>query len=290
MRLLLKFNLAFVAVFLAGLGATAYVSWNVLQRNARGEIAQDARLLMESAIAQRNYTVSQVKPLLNTQIKYGFLPQTVPAYAATEVFADLRKRFPEFSYKEATLNPTNPRDRAVDWEADIIQLFRNDDTKTEIEGERETATGRSFFVARPLRIIEPACLVCHSSAGAAPATLVERYGPDTGFGWRLNDIIGAQVISVPTAVPIERAKAAFRSFMLSVTGVFVAIGGVLNLMLWQIVIRPVSKLSALANRVSTGDLEAPKFVIESRDEIADLAGSFARMRKSVEQAITLLGA
>src|ERR1700730_17632436 len=126
MSLLLKFNLAFGAIFVVGLGATAYVSRNILQYNARQEIAQDARLLMESAIAQRNYTVSQVKPLLETQMKYTFLPQTVPAYTATEMFADLRRRFPEFSYKEATLNPTNPRDRAVDWETDIIQLFRND--------------------------------------------------------------------------------------------------------------------------------------------------------------------
>jgi HAMP domain-containing protein len=290
MRLLLKFNLAFGALFVTGLAATAYVSWNVLQRNAREEIAQDARLLMESAIAQRNYTVSQVKPLLNTQMKYSFLPQTVPAYAATEVFGDLRKRFPEFTYKEATLNPTNPRDRAVDWETDIVQLFRNDAARTEIAGERETPAGESFYVARPLRISDPACLVCHSSIEAAPATLIERYGTSNGFNWKLNDVIGAQVISVPTAVPIRRATTAFRGFVLSVAGVFAVIGAVLNLMLWQIVIRPVSKLSVLANRVSTGDMEAPQFVAKSNDEIADLAGSFARMRKSVEQAMKMLGA
>jgi HAMP domain-containing protein len=290
MGLLLKFNLAFGAVFLAGMGATAYVSWNLLQRNARAEIAQDARLLMESAIAQRNYTVSQVKPLLNTQMRYGFLPQTVPAYSATEVFADLRKRFPEFSYKEATLNPTNPRDRAVEWESDIVELFRNDSTKTEISGERVTSTGASFYVARPIRIRDPACLTCHSSVEAAPATLVERYGPANGFGWRLNDVVGAQVISVPTEVPIGRANEAFRAFMTAVVAVFVAIGAVLNLMLWQIVIRPVSKLSALANRVSTGDLQAPEFAYASRDEIGDLAGSFARMRKSVDHAMKLLDA
>jgi HAMP domain-containing protein len=290
MGLLLKFNLAFAAVFLAGMGATAYVSWNLLQRNARTEIAQDARLLMESAIAQRNYTVSQVKPLLNTQMRYGFLPQTVPAYSATEVFADLRKRFPEFSYKEATLNPTNPRDRAVEWETDIVELFRNDSTKTETSGDRITTTGGSFYVARPIRITDPACLTCHSSVEAAPATLVERYGPANGFGWKLNDIIGAQIISVPTDFPIRRANEAFRAFMTAVAAVFVAIGAVLNLMLWQIVIRPVSKLSTLANRVSTGDLQAPEFTHASGDEIGDLAGSFARMRKSVDHAMKLLDA
>ncbi len=290
MGLLVKFNLVFGSVFLAGMGATAYVSWNLLQRNARAEIAQDARLLMESAIAQRNYTVSQIKPLLNTQMRYGFLPQTVPAYSATEVFADLRKRFPEFSYKEATLNPTNPRDRAVEWETDIVESFRNDSSKTEVSGERVTPTGASFYVARPIRISDQACLTCHSSVEAAPATLVERYGPANGFGWRLNDVVGAQVISVPTEVPFRRASEAFGVFMTAVAVVFVSIGAVLNLMLWRIVIRPVSRLSALANRVSTGDLQAPEFPVTSRDEIGDLGSSFSRMRKSVDHAMKLLDA
>jgi len=290
MGLLLKFNLGFAAVFVAGLGATAYVSWNVVQRNAREEIEQDARLLMESAVAQRNYTVSQIKPLLKTQMKYSFLPQTVPAYAATEVFSDLRRRFPEFSYKEATLNPTNPRDRAVEWESDIVQLFRNDANRTEVSSERETPTGRSFYVARPIRIRDPECLDCHSSVQAAPVTLVERYGPANGFDWKLNDVIGAQIISVPTDVPIRRATEAFRRFMIAVAAVFVIIGVVLNLMLWQIVIRPLVRLSAVANRVSTGDPTAPEFAVRSRDEIAELARSFARMRKSVDKAMKLLEA
>ena len=40
-----------------------------------------------------------------------FLPQSLPAYAATEIFSTLRQQHPEYSYKEAVLNPTNPRDR-----------------------------------------------------------------------------------------------------------------------------------------------------------------------------------
>jgi protein-histidine pros-kinase len=289
MKLLVKFNLVFVLFFAIGLVAIGYVAWSELQRNAREEVSQDARLLLESAIAQRNYTVAQIRPLLEIQMKFLFLPQTVPAYAASEVFADLHKRHPEFAYKEAALNPTNPRDRAVDWEADIIQAFRNDAARKEITGERQTPDGPSFYVARPLRIVDPACLACHTNAEAAPATLVERYGPSNGFGWQLNEVIGTQVISVPSSVPVARANAAFGRFMLSVAGVFIAVGVVLNLMLWQIVIRPVTRLSALANLVSKGDLEAPNFETKSRDEIGELAGAFARMRKSVEGALKMLG-
>ena len=109
MKLLFKFNLVFLLVFALGLAATGYVSWTLLERNARDEIAQNARLLMDTALATRSYTATQVNPLLETQMKYTFLPQSVPAYSATEVFNDLRKKHSEYGYKEAVLNPTNPR-------------------------------------------------------------------------------------------------------------------------------------------------------------------------------------
>ncbi len=288
MKLLLKFNLVFILVFALGLVATGYVSRTLLERNARDEIAQNARLLMDTALAARTYTSTQVNPLLETQMKYTFLPQSVPAYSATEVFNDLRKKHSEYGYKEAVLNPTNPRNRAVDWEADIITQFRNNRDYNEILGDRETPSGASFYVARPIRVSSAACLRCHSTVEAAPKTMLERYGPANGFGWTLNDVVGAQIISVPTKVPLERAREAFRVFMGSITAVFVAIGLVLNLMLWALVIRPIGKLSAFADRVSLGELEIPEFKRESGDEIGVLARSIGRMRTSMVQAMKML--
>jgi protein-histidine pros-kinase len=221
-------------------------------------------------------------------MKYAFLPQSVPSYSATEVLNGLRKKFPEYSYKEAALNPTNPRDRAVDWEADIINQFRTSPDRGEIVGERDTPTGRSLYIARPFQIKDPACLVCHSTVEVAPKTMVDRYGPANGFGWQLNEVIGAQVVAVPTAVPIERANAAFKTFMISLTAVFVIIAVALNLMLSQMVIRPVTKLSKLADEVSLGNMEVPDFRVKARDEIGTLADSFNRMKKSLVQAMKLL--
>lgn len=289
MKLLVKFNLVFLAIFALGLAAAGSVSWSLLQRNASDEIAGNARLMMEASLATRAYTATQVQPLLETQMKYTFLPQSVPAYSATEIFAGLRKSFPEFSYKEAALNPTNPRDRAVDWEADIINQFRSMGREdAEITGERDTPTGRSFYVARPIKITNAACLQCHSTPEAAPATMIERYGPSNGFGWKHMEIIGAQIISVPTSVPLQRATEAFRLFMLSITGIFIAIGVALNLMLTMLVVRPVARLSAVADRVSMGEMDAPEFGKGGRDEIGTLTESFNRMRKSLAQAMKML--
>jgi len=289
MKLIVKFNLVFFVVFLLGLAAAGYVSNQLLQKNARDEIVLNARLVMESALATRTYTSTQVGPLLQTQMKYSFLPQSVPAYAATEVFNGLRKTFPEYSYKEATLNPTNPRNRANDWEADIVNQFRGALDKPEVVGERDTPMGRSFYIARPMQIKAEACLYCHSTVDAAPKTLVDKYGPANGFGWKVNEVIGAQIVSVPTEVPIARANAAFKTFMVSLTVVFAFIFIALNLMLWYMVIRPVTQLSRLADQVSQGEnMDAPDFVVKSSDEIGVLTQSFNRMKKSLVQAMKML--
>ena len=288
MKLIVKFNLVFIAVFLIGLGIAAHVADQLLQYNAREEMLHSARLVMETALATRGYTSSQVGPLLQTQMKYGFLPQSVPAYSATEVFNGLRKKFPEYAYKEATLNPTNPRNRAVDWETDVVNQFRNNADHTEIIGERDTPTGRLLYIARPIQIRDAACLACHSTVDAAPKTLIDRYGPANGFGWKLNEIVGAQVVSVPTDVPTQRARTAFRSFMLSLAGVFVFVAIVLNVMLVYMVIRPVSRLAKLADQASLGNTDVPDFHVRSRDEIRMLADSFNRMKKSVVQAMKML--
>ena len=288
MKLVVKFNLVFIGVFVVGLVVAGFVSFTLLQNNARDEIVQNARIMMEAALSTRSYTSSQIKPLLDTQMKYVFLPQSVPAYAAAEYFNDLRQKYPEYSYKEATLNPTNPRDRASDWEADVVQIFRQAPETPEVVGERDTPTGRSLYLARPIQIKSAACLTCHSTVDAAPKTMLDLYGNANGFGWKMDEVIGAQIVSVPMTVPIERAKKTFTTFMGSLALVFLAIFVLLNLMLYTMVIRRVTHLAGIADQVSLGNMEAGEFKTHSKDEIGVLTEALGRMKTSLVQALKML--
>lgn len=288
MKLLVKFNLLYILVMVLGIAGSSFITRELLQQNAQQEVVDKARLLIDKALAVRGYTTGQITKLLETQMKYEFLPQSVPSYSAVEVLGALRDKYPEYFYKEATLNPTNPRDRAVGWEVDVVNQFRSDPQRKEFIGQRDTPTGPSIYVARPLQITNGACLVCHSSVEAAPKTLIDRYGSANGFGWQMNEIVGAQIVSVPLAVPLQRADKSFQVFLYSLVGVFVAVGVVLNLAIWLVVVRPVTQLSALADRVSQGELDAPEFTSASRDEIGVLTQSFARMRASIVQAMKML--
>ncbi|MCM8614038.1 DUF3365 domain-containing protein [Accumulibacter sp.] len=288
MGLRLKFNLVLLAVFLAGFFVTGYVSRTLLDRHAREQVLGEARLLMEAALAVRAYTVDQVRPHLVGQMDKVFLPQTVPAFAATEALQHLRRKYANYAYKEATLNPTNLRDRPADWEADLIHSFRNRADQKEISGERDTPTGRLLYVAHPIRIESPACLQCHSTPDVAPPSMIRIYGPANGFGWKLDEVVGAQVVSVPMSVPLENAAQAFRTFMVSLAAVFAVVFIVLNLLLSWLIIGPVTRLSAAADKVSTGDFEQPEFPERGGDEVAVLASSFNRMRRSLEKAMQMI--
>ena len=288
MKLIWKFNLVLLGIFLLGFAIAGYVSYRALQANAREEIVQNARLMMEAALASRTYTSTQVKPLLETQLKYAFLPQTVPAFAATEQFNELRKRHADFVYKEAALNPTNPRDRASDWEADLVNVFRGSQSSKELIGERDTPTGRTLYLARPIDVSSASCLVCHSSVEVAPKTMVDLYGSANGFGWKFQEVIGAQIVSVPMSVPIKRANETFRAFMLSLALVFLATFVLLNVMLHMMEIRRVTRLASIADQVSLGNLDAGDFKSKSRDEIGVLSEALGRMKVSLVQAMRML--
>jgi protein-histidine pros-kinase len=283
-----KFNLVFIVIFGVGFASAAYVSNNLLQRNAREEVLQNARILLESGLATRAYTQHQIVPLLQNQLRYAFLPQSVPSYSATENLQAVRVKFPEYTYKEATLNPTNPRDRAVGWEVDVVQKLRNEPDLPEVVGDRESATGASLYIARRIRINDAGCLTCHSTVDAAPKTLIDAYGPNNGFGWTFKETVGAQIVSVPASLALQRARGAFDTFMVSLLAIFALVFVALNVMLHFIVTRPIVILSKLADAVSMGQMDAGEFNVHSKDEIGALAASFGRMRNSLASALKLL--
>jgi len=312
MRLLAKFSLIFVIVFGVGLGLAAYLFNGLLQKTAREEVHDQAELMMDTALAMRSYTQEQVKPALEESAKgrgqelsqddvfreicarkgYGavkrvFRPQGVPAYSATELFSYLKKKYPEYTYKEAALNPTNPRDRAVDWEEDIIKKFKNHSDMPPFDGERMTPFGRSLYLARPMRAPKP-CLQCHSTPAEAPPEMVQLYGPGNGFGWTEGDVIAAQIVSVPASLPIQKADRAFRQLIVSLAAVGLITLLVLDVLLYFTVIRPVSLLAARADDISKGQMDMPELPVRGRDEISVLATAFNRMHRSLATAMKML--
>ena len=288
---LLKVNLIFIPLLALCLVAVGYAARQMLLEDARRHVLQNARLLIETALSSRKYTIKYITPLIlqydyNAQTGLsefrksveeisaapspeaannlpgslrkgyllgqqraldeekrfleslerraeefrpsGFHPQAVSFFAALEILAGLRERYPEYSYREAALNPTNPRNLASDWERYVIDQFRSGAMQNEFVGTFETPSGASLFLAQPIRVNNVGCLECHSTPDKAPPEMVRLYGATHGFGWHMDDIVGAQIVSMPKALPMHMAERTFRAFAIWLAGAFAGIVLVAN--------------------------------------------------------------
>jgi HAMP domain-containing protein len=288
-KLLAKFNLVLVLVFGLGMSLISYFAYNFLMSSARQQVLQQAELMTASASATKDYTDQQVSPILEKTPQHNsdFLAQTIPFSAANVTFKYLRSAYPDYVLREAALNPTNLDDRATDWETDLINYFRNNPSQTQHVGQRNSPTGEVLYVATPI-VAAPGCLVCHSQPSAAPRAMIHHYGPDHGFGWKPNDIVGAQIVSVPMSVAINMANEGFRNLLISLGAIFLLTIVLIDLAMFFVVIRPLRRVSKNADAISKGELDLPQLEVKGKDEIAEVTASFNRMHTSLIKAFEML--
>jgi HAMP domain-containing protein len=286
-----RFNGLLAIVFIIGLTIASSLLFGVFEQNAETEITGKAKLIVETMNSVRDYTTSNVEPLLKNrlEIEPAFLPETVPAFAATEIFQKLRKNegYRSFFYKEATLNPTNLRDKVDEFEKILVEQFRKEPATKKLSGFRDLPGGRIFYIARPLKVDKNSCLRCHSTPDRAPKSQIASYGADNGFGWNLGEIVAAQVVSVPAENVLNKAQDTLKTVMGVLLGVFGAILLAINYLLRRAVIRPIRNLSRTAEAISLGDLDA-EFEHQNQDEIGLLATAFNRMKSSLKISMSFL--
>lgn len=288
MGLRTKFNLVMITAFAIGLAAATLLAREITTEEAKRQMLNEATLIMRAGTAVRSYTQNEIRPLLSEQMAVRFLPHSVPSWSAHTVLQQVQKDFPDYTYKEAALNPTNPADRASNWEADIIDAFKRNTTLTELVVARDSPTGQFLTFARPFRLTDRACLACHSTPAAAPATMVDLYGNGNGFGWVLGDVIGAQIVSVPMATAIARANRSLLAFVAALSAVFVVMLVALNLLMHFFILKPIQQITTLARDVSAGKPDIQEYTVKGKDEIASLGRSFNLMHRSLQNAMRML--
>lgn len=287
-----KFNLILMSVFIISILVSGVALSTVLQERAQFEVTSKALILIETMTSVRNYTQTRINPLLTPKLEteLAFIPETVPAFSATEVFNDLRKnneQYKNFLYREAALNPTNLRDKADTFEANILENFRQNPKTKELSGYHEFEEGKVFYIARPLAIKQQECLKCHSTPEQAPKSQLITYGTKNGFGWKLNEIIATQIIFVPSEEIFNYASWNFTIIIIVFTSVCILMILLINFLLRKVVVKRIKKISLIAQAVSKGEMSA-NFNDDSRDEIGELAIALKRLKSSLKIAMNML--
>jgi HAMP domain-containing protein len=287
MKLLAKFNLILLVVFGVGGLIISQLAHSWLQDDAKQKATDQAKLMLASSTSIRDFVFDRVSPILEPLEQGHFYRESIPFFAANSTFSYLRKSYPDYTYQETALNPTNPVDLPADWERDIVNALRDHPGETELSDVRPTPMGPSLYIARPIHAMQD-CLHCHGWPSAAPKSMVDRYGSSNGFGWTQGEVIGAQIVSIPMSVPIREANHAWLQLLLFLIGVMIVAILALDAAVYWFVIRPLKLVSETADRVSRGEKNVNPVRVASKDEIATVASSFNRMQVSLAKALKMV--
>lgn len=284
-----KLTLLLLVIFIGGISFSGVALASILNYKAQNEITSRASLLLQTLSSVRSYTSTEVSPALRARIKKEeFLPQSIPSYSSGQVFENLKKEdsyYSDFAYKPAMLDPTNLRDKADGFEAELVQRFRQDKNLKELSGFRSLGNQDLFYIAKPISISDPSCLKCHSTPDVAPKEMIKQYGTKNGFNWKLNEVLGTQIVAVPASQVYQNARQSFVLVMGIVVTIFALTIFLANLWLKRYIVRPIKQIVRVAEAVSTGDMEA-EFEKVSNDEVGNLVEAFTRMKLSLAMAIT----
>jgi methyl-accepting chemotaxis protein len=291
MKIGTKVNLILIIVFISGIFISGIALSNVLEKKSENEVSSKALILMQIVNSVRDYTNERVQPLLLPKVdtQEQFISESIPSFTLREVFEKFRKNkeYSNFVYKDAALNPTNLRDKADEFEANIVERFRQEPDNKTVSGFRTMSGEKLFYNARPFVIQDKSCLRCHTSPELAPKSQIVTYGKDNGFGWKLNQIVAAQIIYVPAEEIYKNSNRSFFLIIGIVGTIFTTIVFIMNQLLKKTVLLRIKKIATVAEQVSVGDMNAD-FGKQSKDEIGDLAEAFNRMKYSLEIAINML--
>lgn len=266
------------------IGATSY---RVSVNNARDEARIKSNIILNYAMATKNYMKDVQKPLVKELIEADrFYPELMSGFvSARGTFEIFNKSFPGYIFKQATIDPLNPYNKADKAELDLIDEFRRNPSLKSMEGQMVKDGQEVFYFSHPVKVDKKGCLTCHGDPADAPKDQIEIYGDEDGYNWKMKDTVAAFMIYIPTA----DAMASARKF----TGILV-IGSTVGILLMLLaiwifldsaVVAPIVQLAKRTENFSLGENLDEPITISSKDEIGTLAQAIERLRISLSKLL-----
>jgi len=240
-------------------------------------------------MASREYTKKTMRPLaVKMAGKDSFHPELMAGFfvvrSIADIFAENQKGY---SFKQATINPILPQNKANLQETEIINYFKSNRKVVMKKGTLSQNDGQVFYVARPV-VNKKGCLKCHGQKENAPKEQQVMYTGNGGYGWKTDDVVATLI----TYVPIDTALNELKTIALkTILAGFVAIAIIMlsiSFFLNKFVVKPIVDLTTITDRMSRGKDLHKTIENMSSDEIGALCGSFNRMRLSVVKLIQMI--
>lgn len=264
----------------------AYVSYQFSVKNAMADAKTQGAIVFNMIDSSRMYFKKFQRPLVAQLVEDDrFYPEIMSGFVVTRgIWEIFEKRFPGYKFKQATLDPLYPPNRADAGEKALIQSFEKDKGKKNTEGIMEKDGKQYYYFARPI-VVGEKCLRCHSTPEEAPKDQVEIYGTENGYNWHVGQIVSTSIVYVPLDRAMAAAKKSATSlFAMGAAGI-VVLTGVIWFFLSSGVVAPLARLQAKTTQISLGKELHEEIGVSSKDEIGDLAKAIDRLRISTAKLL-----
>lgn len=187
----------------------------LMEREAR----EKASLILSQVGAVQGYVRITLRPAM-----YRILPENQfvleamsTSYITRFIMSDLNLAKEAFTYRRVGIGARNPDYEARPLERELIRRFEADPKLVHVEEFVELDGERHFVTAQPQRF-EAACLHCHGDPDKAPRELIERYGDKRGFGRKVGQLAGIDMVSLKVERDVGGIRDATASFALLFAG------------------------------------------------------------------------
>ncbi|MBU0664863.1 MAG: DUF3365 domain-containing protein [Proteobacteria bacterium] len=283
-----KFIIMIIVLSLLAALAIGYASYVLSHQNTIVDAKSKAEMLFNYIEASGTFFGRYQKPLIDELVtdKDKFIPELMSMFVVKRMEYDLFSEAQKgYQFKQATIDPLWPDNKADADELKIIQYFASNPTAQSKDGIVEKGGEQFFFTAKPVRIEKDFCLNCHGDPATAPKDQLDIYGTDHGYNWKIDDTVGASMLYVAISPALDRAhKTAMKIFLMGI-GCLLVIIGCIWVYLDRGVVGPIVRLSEAAKDISIGNNLCDSVHSDVKDEIGVLANSIDRMRISVNKLL-----
>jgi signal transduction histidine kinase/CheY-like chemotaxis protein len=274
-----KFILVVAAASIGLVFGILFVNHGLQRDRMRAVLDDQAALALQYDLAIRKYVGETLSPSVHALLPPdAFLPEAMSSsYIAREITAGVRQQFPGIVLRFPSAHPRNPINQAGPDEQRLIEDFAAHPRRGIWQGTLSLG-GRSYVAHVAAQYIETPCLQCHGDPRDAPAALVGRYGPTAGFGARVGDLAGLDLIAIPFDAGVP-ALAGQEARIIPLAIALVAVFALIKLIAFRrLVTRRLRVIiDHLGGQVGPEQLTLDLGAIGGHDEITHLAVNFNRL-------------
>lgn len=283
----LRVKFIFVMGFVCVLGTTGIglSSYKLSEKTALEEAKNKGQIIFNSIIATRKFFKNQQKPLVHELVeKDRFYPELMSGFTVTRgIWDHFNKTLAGYNFKQATLDPLYPPNKADEQEVKIIKTFQSNPYLKKLEGLMNKEGEQFFYIAYPIKLEAKGCLRCHGDPKNAPQDQIDIYGIKHGYHWKLGDMVSSFIVYVSIDKALQEAR---RTAII----LFGAIGGamllaiiILGFVMDRGIIQKIESLSERAQELSLGKGISEPLPFHENDELGSMAHGIDRLRNSLNR-------